>query len=140
MDDSNAWLLDEKGRRYRENGKMREYEMIIHIDGHEIPQSELADYHRRKESQAGIVYNPPDIQKICPFNRSGIDPRCKGKVCAWWNEGCALLNRAPSREGLCPVSGGFAMRCTVQCVAYNNGCILAAADRSDTIKKEENEE
>lgn len=137
MANESNWSLDENGKRYRSNGKIREYEMMIHIDGQEIPQSELANYHRDKGGQAQIVYNPPDIQKICPLNRSGLDPRCKGTACAWWNQGCAILTGKPSRDGLCPVSGGLVMRCTCQCVAYNNGCILAVTDKTDIIKKEE---
>lgn len=136
-ENTDNWLLDKDGRRYRINGKIREYETMVRIDGLEIPQSELANYHKEKNTRAGVVYNSPGLQKVCPFNRAGHDPRCKGALCAWWNEGCAILTGTSTRDGLCPVSGGFVMRCTPQCVAYDNGCMLANACIYNTIKKEE---
>lgn len=139
MNEEKGWQIDEKGRRYRLNGHVREYEMIVYIDGHEIPQSELANYHQQKNKQAGLTYKVPGSQKICPFNRAALDPRCKGESCAWWNEGCAISSKKAATGGICPVSGGFVMHCTVQCVAYDNGCLLANAGIFDTIKKEEHE-
>lgn len=45
------WQVDPKtGERFRMIGKMREYEMTVRIDGIEVPQSQLAEFHRRRKS------------------------------------------------------------------------------------------
>ena len=48
------WQVDpQTGERFRMVGHIKEYEPTIRIDGIEIPQSQLADYHkRRKEAEA----------------------------------------------------------------------------------------
>lgn len=46
------WEVDEMGRRYRMVGDCKEYEMLIRIDGIEIPYSQLDEYHERKERWA----------------------------------------------------------------------------------------
>lgn len=47
------WQTDPKtGERFRMIGHIKEYEPTITINGLEIPQSKLADYHRRKTQGA----------------------------------------------------------------------------------------
>ena len=44
------WQVDPKtGERFRMIGKIKDYELMVRIDGIEIPQSQLADYHKRKK-------------------------------------------------------------------------------------------
>ena len=44
------WQVDPKtGERFRMIGKMKEYEMTVRIDGIEVPQSQLADFHKRQK-------------------------------------------------------------------------------------------
>lgn len=44
------WQVDPKtGERYRMIGRIKEYELMVRVDGIEIPQSQLADYHKRKK-------------------------------------------------------------------------------------------
>ena len=84
----NEWQIDpQNGQRYRMVGHIREYEMLVRVDGIEIPQSQLADYHKRKkvaEEERRIkaleeAKNRPE-PKSCPFV-NGCNSLCKREKC-----------------------------------------------------------
>ena len=92
------WQTDPKtGERFRMIGHIKEYEPTITINGLEIPQSQLADYHRRqkeaeerrKAEQAEALKNRPE-PKSCPFS-SGNNNTCKREKCSLFLKGkCAI--------------------------------------------------
>ena len=64
-----AWEVDAQGRRFRLIGaNCVEYEPTITIDGIEIPQSELVEFHRRRrEAKAKGAYTPLPPQRETKF-------------------------------------------------------------------------
>ena len=61
------WQIDEQGRRFRMIGNVKEYEMTVHVDGMEIPESELAEYNERKRAAAAPTPAPAPTAESCPF-------------------------------------------------------------------------
>ena len=97
------WKVDPKtGQRYRDVGKMREYEPTIVIDGIEIPQSQLSDFHRRrkeaeerrKAEALEAAKNRPE-PKSCPFITNGCSTACKRENCNIFLKGkCSIATIA----------------------------------------------
>ncbi|MBE7002862.1 MAG: hypothetical protein E7425_01075 [Ruminococcaceae bacterium] len=120
-------------RRFRMNGKIKEYEPTIDIDGVEIPESELEDYHRRKHEQTAARIEQSRQAALssktyaCPFRGGGNN--CKGASCAiFTGDRCALAQIAATATGdtqgkACPFSP---YKCRVDCELYKNGCVLTA--------------
>ena len=77
-------------KRFRMIGHIKEYEPTITINGLEIPQSQLENYHRRQKEAAErrkaealeAAKNRPE-PKSCPFS-SGNNNTC-------WREKCSLF-------------------------------------------------
>lgn len=133
------WQTDERGQRFRMIGGVKEYETIICVDGAQVPQSQLEEFHRqrkeaaerqRKAEQASAAEAPP--ARICPL-REGIDDRCEGSKCALYLNGCVLSqisDRAPAKDtkGLtCPLNR-YRTKCREDCALYENGCKITAMD------------
>lgn len=134
------WKVDPKtGQRYRDIGHIREYEPTITINGLEIPQSQLADYHRRqkeaeerrKAEQAEAFKNRPE-PRSCPFITNGCSTACKREGCNIFLKGkCSIatiadasgveIEEAPAKNSKCPFS--IYGRCK-GCALFNNGCAL----------------
>ena len=145
--DPGEWKVDPKnGQRYRDIGHIREYEPTITINGLEIPQSQLADYHkrqkeaeeRRKAEQAEALKNRPE-PKSCPFV-NGCNTTCKREGCTLFLKGkcaIAILADAHGTEQTEQTEQTQATKCPFSiygrckgCALYNNGCAvvrLAAA-------------
>lgn len=125
-------------RRYRMIGGIKEYEMMVTVDGTEVPQSELNDYHERnkaiqlEEMKKTKTVKPP--ARFCPL-ASGLQNGCTGQDCALYLNGCALAQisgRPPAKDtaGLtCPIST-YKNKCRADCALYRGGCALTG------IKKE----
>lgn len=132
------WQVDPKtGERFRMIGKIKEYELMVRIDGIEIPQSQLADYHkrkkeaeeRRKAEAMEAAKNRPE-PKSCPFS-SGNNNACKREKCSLFLKGkCAIAILADAygteqtdqtQATKCPFS--IYGRCK-GCALFNNGCAL----------------
>ena len=132
------WKVDPKtGQRYRDVGKMREYEPTIIIDGIEVPESQLADFHkrrkeaeeRRKAAELEAWENRPE-PKSCPF-ATGCNTTCKREGCKiFTGEKCALaiiadatgveIEETPAKDKRkCPFS--IYGHCE-GCALYNKGC------------------
>ena len=144
------WQVDPKtGERFRMIGKIKEYELMVRIDGIEIPQSQLADYHkrkkeaeeRRKAEAMEAAKNRPE-PKSCPF-ANGCNTLCRREGCKIFANGkCALatiadasgveIEEAPAKDNRkCPFSiyghcEGYAL--------YNKGCAVVRLAAS-TINK-----
>jgi hypothetical protein len=144
------WQVDPKtGERFRMIGKIKEYELMVRIDGIEIPQSQLADYHkrkkeaeeRRKAEAMEAAKNRPE-PKSCPF-ANGCNTLCKREGCKIFANGkCALatiadasgvaIEEAPSKDNRkCPFS--IYGHCK-GCALYNKGCAIVRLAAS-TINK-----
>ena len=134
------WQVDPKtGERFRMIGKIKEYELMVRIDGIEIPQSQLADYHkrkkeaeeRRKAEAMEAAKNRPE-PKSCPF-ANGCNTTCKREGCKIFANGkCALatiadasgveIEEAPAKDNRkCPFS--IYGHCK-GCALYNKGCAI----------------
>ena len=144
------WQVDPKtGERFRMLGKIKEYELMVRIDGIEIPQSQLADYHkrkkeaeeRRKAEAMEAAKNRPE-PKSCPF-ANGCNTTCKREGCKIFANGkCALatiadasgveIEEAPAKDNRkCPFS--IYGHCE-GCALYNKGCAVVRLAAS-TINK-----
>lgn len=125
------WLVDEHGKRYRQLGKgMREYEMMIHTAAGEIPQSQLADFHKRNkeaeerrraaEKEAAANRKPA---RMCPF-RTGLSTSCKNDCTFFTEDGCRLATHPATQDtqGRHCVFNNHV--CDSTCAMYNHGCTL----------------
>lgn len=127
-------------QRFRMIGGIKEYEPTIIIDGIEVPESQLADFHkrrkeaeeRRKAEQAEALKNRPE-PKSCPF-ATGCNTTCKREDCKIFLKGkCAIAILADThgaeqtdqteqtQAAKCPFS--IYGRCN-GCALFNNGCAL----------------
>lgn len=134
------WKVDPKtGQRYRDVGKIREYEMMIHTSGGVVPASQLEDFHkrqkeaeeRRKAEALEAAKNRPE-PKSCPFS-DGMSNQCKREGCKIFLNGkCALailadatgaeIEAAPATDKRkCPFS--VYGRCE-GCALFSKGCAL----------------
>lgn len=121
-------------RRYRMIGGVKEYEMMVTVDGIQIPQSEIEDYHRRKKEAeeareaARRAVPPPPPPRNCPF-KDGLQTRCTGEKCAIYDgAGCALaqISATAARDTSgrkCPFN---LYPCDAHCALYKSGCIITA--------------
>ena len=144
------WQVDPKtGERFRMIGKVKEYELMVRIDGIEIPQSQLSDYHKRKKAAEEErlkkaleeAQNRPPA-KSCPF-ANGCNTSCKREGCKIFANGkCALatiadasgveIEEAPVKDNRkCPFS--IYGHCE-GCALYNKGCAIVRLAAS-TINK-----
>ena len=133
------WKVDPKtGQRYRDVGKMREYEPTIIIDGIEVPESQLADFHkrrkeaeeRRKAAELEAWENRPPARS-CPF-ANGCNNTCMREQCKIFYDGqCSIatvadaagveIEEEPAKGKKCPFS--IYGKCE-GCALYNHGCAI----------------
>lgn len=134
------WKVDPKtGQRYRDVGKIREYEMMIHTSGGIVPASQLEDFHkrqkeaeeRRKAEALEAAKNRPE-PRSCPFS-NGCHNTCTREGCKIFLNGkCALailadatgaeIEAAPATDKRkCPFS--IYGHCK-GCALYNKGCAI----------------
>lgn len=125
-------------KRFRMIGQIKEYEPTITINGQEIPQSQLADYHRRqkeaeerrKAEALEAAKNRPE-PKSCPFS-NGCNNTCQREGCKIFLKGkCSIatiadasgveIEEAPAQNSKCPFS--IYGRCQ-GCALFHNGCAL----------------
>ena len=133
-------------KRFRMIGHIKEYEPTITINGLEIPQSQLEDYHRRqkeaeerrKAAALEELKNRPE-PKSCPFS-SGNNNTCTREKCSLFLKGkcaIAILADAHGTEQTDQTEQTQAAKCPFSiygrckgCALFNNGCAvvrLAAA-------------
>lgn len=126
------WQVDKDGKRYRMVGKVKEYEMTILIDGHEIPQSQLSEFHKRRNEEREKerlkrieeVKNMPEPRN-CPFDKAST---CKREKCGIFFDGkCSIaiiadstqIKLAEPKKEKCPFTP---YKCNEKCAIYNSGC------------------
>lgn len=127
-------------RRYRMIGNVKEYEMMVTVDGIQIPQSEIEAYHRRKkEAEAAMrAAPPPPPEKNCPFSFSGLPGKCKKTKCALFDgEACTLAHLAATAARdtsgrKCPFNP---YPCEAHCALYKTGCTLTALNTKGSKSK-----
>ena len=126
-------------KRFRMIGHIKEYEPTITINGREIPQSQLADFHkrrkeaeeRRKAEALEAAKNRPE-PRSCPFITNGCSTACKREGCNIFLKGkCSIatiadasgveIEEAPAKNSKCPFS--IYGRCQ-GCALYNKGCAI----------------
>lgn len=131
------WEVDTRtGRRFKRIGNCIEYEPTTRIDGLEVPESQLAEfYKRRKEAEERCkaaaleeLKNRPK-PKGCPFS-NGMNNQCKREKCVLFLDGrCSIAILADAhgtdqpiaKDAKCPFS--VYGRCG-SCAMNNNGCAL----------------
>ena len=127
-------------KRFRMIGHIKEYEPTITINGLEIPQSQLEDYHRRQKEAAErrkaealeAAKNRPE-PKSCPFS-SGNNNTCWREKCSLFLKGkcaIAILADAHGTEQTDQTEQTQAAKCPFSiygrckgCALFNNGCAL----------------
>ena len=127
-------------KRFRMIGQIKEYEPTITINGLEIPQSQLEDYHRRQKEAAErrkaealeAAKNRPE-PKSCPFS-SGNNNTCWREKCSLFLKGkcaIAILADAHGTEQTDQTEQTQAAKCPFSiygrckgCALYNNGCAI----------------
>lgn len=135
------WKVDENGKRYRMVGKVKEYEMTILIDGHEIPQSQLSEFHKRRNEEREKerlkrieeVKNRPE-PRDCPFDKTST---CKREKCSIFvDDKCSIAIIADStqikldeKKEKCPFTP---YKCNEKCAIYNSGCGIVRIAKAKT--------
>ena len=135
------WQVDQKtGERFRMIGHIKEYEPVTYISGIPVPESQIADFHkrqkeaeeRRKAEALEAAKNRPE-PKSCPFS-DGCNNTCKREGCPLFLKGkCAIAILADAhgteqtdqteqtQTTKCPFS--IYGRCQ-GCALFHNGCAL----------------
>ena len=135
------WQVDQKtGERFRMIGHIKEYEPVTYISGIPVPQSQIADFHkrqkeaeeRRKAEQAEALKNRPE-PKSCPFS-SGNNNTCQREKCSLFLKGkcaIAILADAHGAEQTDQTEQTQATKCPFSiygrcqgCALFHNGCAL----------------
>lgn len=135
------WQVDQKtGERFRMIGHIKEYEPVTYISGIPVPESQIADFHkrqkeaeeRRKAEQAEALKNRPE-PKSCPFS-SGNNNTCTREKCSLFLKGkcaIAILADAHGTEQTDQTEQTQAAKCPFSiygrckgCALYNNGCAI----------------
>ena len=141
MPDPGEWQTDPKtGERFRMIGHIKEYEPVTYISGIPVPESQIADFHkrqkeaeeRRKAEQAEALKNRPE-PKSCPFS-SGNNNTCTREKCSLFLKGkcaIAILADAHGTEQTDQTEQTQAAKCPFSiygrckgCALFNNGCAL----------------
>ena len=125
-------------KRFRMIGHIKEYEPTITINGLEIPQSQLEDFHKRQKeaeerrraaAEEEWKNRPP--ARSCPFangcNNTGTREKCK----IFYDGKCSIatvadavgveIEEAPARDKKCPFS--IYGKCE-GCALYHHGCAI----------------
>ena len=124
-------------KRFRMIGHIKEYEPTITINGLEIPQSQLEDYHRRQKEAAErrkaealeAAKNRPE-PKSCPFS-SGNNNTCWREKCSLFLKGKCAIAILADAHGAEQTEQTQATKCPCSiygrckgCALYNNGCAI----------------
>ena len=124
-------------KRFRMIGHIKEYEPTITINGLEIPQSQLEDYHRRqkeaeerrKAEALEAAKNRPE-PKSCPFS-DGCNNTCKREGCPLFLKGKCAIAILADAHGAEQTEQTQATKCPFSiygrckgCALYNNGCAI----------------
>ena len=125
------WQYDEHGKKYRMAGNTKEYAPTVLINGIEVYQDEVDEFHRRNEEarkaqmqQQNKIIQQNTTGKTCPFHVSAsFPPECK-TICGLYRAtGCAQKRTKAAQDTKdrpCP----FLRVCTPQCALYDHGCTL----------------
>lgn len=124
-------------KRFRMIGHIKEYEPTIIINGLEIPQSQLADYHRRqkeaeerrKAEALEAAKNRPE-PKSCPF-ATGCNNTCTREKCSLFLKGKCAIAILADAHGTDQTEQTQATKCPFSiygrckgCALFNSGCAL----------------
>ena len=127
-------------KRFSMIGHIKEYEPVTYISGIPVPESQIADFHkrqkeaeeRRKAEQAEALKNRPE-PKSCPFS-SGNNNTCTREKCSLFLKGkcaIAILADAHGTEQTDQTEQTQAAKCPFSiygrckgCALFNNGCAL----------------
>jgi len=122
-------------RRFRMVGHVKEYEPTVTIDGIEVPQSDLEDFHRRRKEQAeqriaadrqrAAERAAKETGRTCPFKLGEhvLDTTCT-RECPFFGDTSCIFATAPTQPTAdtqgryCPI----AKRCNPSCAMYAGGC------------------
>ena len=134
------WQVDQKtGERFRMIGHIKEYEPVTYISGIPVPESQIADFHKRQKEAAErrkaealeAAKNRPE-PRSCPFS-NGCNNTCTREGCKIFLNGkCAIaaiadatgaeIEAAPATDKRkCPFS--VYGRCE-GCALFSKGCAI----------------
>ena len=147
--DNIEWEIDEQGRRFRRIGNAIEYEMVIHTNGIEVPQSELSAFHerqkaadakRKEEAERRAAEEAKKPKYSCPFS-SGMNSACRREECPLYiADRCSIATiadglgveieaKTTNKKQRCPFS--IYSRCE-SCALHRNGCAIARIAAAQT--------
>ena len=145
------WQVDQKtGERFRMIGHIKEYEPVTYISGIPVPESQIADFHKRQKeaeerrraaAEEEWKNRPP--ARSCPF-ANGCNNTCTREKCKIFYDGkCSIatvadavgveIEEAPARDKKCPFS--IYGKCE-GCALYHHGCAITRIAAAH-IKKNE---
>ena len=121
-------------QRFRMVGNIKEYEMMVTVDGIQMPQSQVSEYHRRKremqeqQKQKAVASVTEFSPKTCPFKlgTNAMNTQCS-QDCSCFTDGCcvfAISHIRPTQDTRgrkCPIIG---RECVQKCALYDAGCKL----------------
>ena len=132
------WQVDQKtGERFRMIGHIKEYEPVTYISGIPVPESQIADFHkrqkeaeeRRKAEALEAAKNRPE-PKSCPFS-SGNNNTCWREKCSLFLKGKCAIAILADAHGAEQTEQTQATKCPFSiygrckgCALYNNGCAI----------------
>ena len=149
--DPGEWQTDPKtGERFRMIGHIKEYEPVTYISGIPVPESQIADFHKRQKeaeerrraaAEEEWKNRPP--ARSCPF-ANGCNNTCTREKCKIFYDGkCSIatvadavgveIEEAPARDKKCPFS--IYGKCE-GCALYHHGCAITRIAAAH-IKKNE---
>lgn len=118
------WLTDSNGKKYRTDGRVKEYEMIIQTSYGMIPESMLKETNLKqmkdKMFEATRAFEASKQKKVtCPLR----DMLECNKECVFFNGGkCVYGTKQAKAAGFCPLSR---RTCNENCAMNTgNGCRL----------------
>jgi hypothetical protein len=123
--------------RFRMVGNVKEYEMMVTIDGCQVPESQVEAFNKRKKERK--EQREAERQKYaqeaakkpvysCPFNHNGLNSTCRQKDCAFFNgKDCVVrevgTDPTASEGKKCPIDI-YNRVCNSNCAFNKGGCIL----------------
>lgn len=125
------WQYDQWGKKYRKVGHMIEYAPTVTIDGVEIYQDELEDFHKRNkevqqkwQEEEAKKEQQKRTDKICPLQDPlHIQKKCSTDCAMYTATGCAMKRRkatADTEGKPCP----YMRQCKADCALYDQGCTI----------------
>ena len=125
------WQYDKWGKKYRKVGNCIEYAPTITVDGVEVYQDELEEFHKRNREvqqkwreEEALKAQQTRTDKICPLQDAlHIQKKCSTDCAMYTATGCAMKHRKAAADTAgkpCP----YMRQCKADCALYDQGCTI----------------